>query len=309
VSAGPGAPVVTQAAEATAPCRVDLAGGVAGVLTLTVAIDRRAWCRIEPAEGVHVESRDALRKASGRSVSELAEDGTLGSVARVLRAVGLETGARVVSQSRVPLGSGLGESAALAAAVAGAAAHSLGKTLDADEIARIAADAELPGRLRDGQTAVRGGALLLHPAAGGVRAEPLAVDPARVEESLLLVQCERSAEATPADPRVLQEVASRVCSALLEGRFEDVAVLWVEEWDARRGQGWPSAEWERVAGVVREAGGAARPCGGGEGGLLAVWAPPGAREAGRHEAVLEAAKAAGLRLFPARIDLRGLEVE
>ncbi len=298
-----------RSAEATAPCRVDLAGGVPGVLTLTVAIDRRAWCRIEPAEGVHLESRDALRRASGRSVAELAEDGTLGSVARVLLATGLETGVRVVTQSRVPLGSGLGESAALAAAVAGAAAHCLGRTLDADEIARLAGEAESPGRVRDGHTAVRGGALALQPAAAGMRAEPLAVDPARVEESLLLVQSERSAEARPADPRILQELASRVSAALLEGRFEDVARLWAEEWDARRGRGWPSAEWERVAAVVREAGGAPRPCGAGEGGLLAVWAPPGARGAGRHEAVLQAAKAAGLRLLPVRVDLRGLEVE
>ena len=60
-----------RAAEATAPCRVDLAGGVPGVPTLTVAIDRRAWCRVETAgDGVVLESRDALRKASGRSVAE-----------------------------------------------------------------------------------------------------------------------------------------------------------------------------------------------------------------------------------------------
>jgi galactokinase/mevalonate kinase-like predicted kinase len=295
--------------EATAPCRVDLAGGVPGVLTLTVAIDRRAWCRIEPAEGVHLESRDALRKASGRTVAELVEDLTLGSVARILRALGLETGVRVVTQSRVPPGSGLGESAALAAAVAGAAAQFTGKPLDPDEVARLAGDAEAPGRLREGHTAVRGGALALHPADEGLRAQTLAVDPARIEESLLLVQAERSAEARREAPRVLQDVASRVSTALVEGRFDDVIPLWAEEWDAGRGAGWPSADWERVAGVVREAGGAARPCGAGEGGLLAVWAPPGTREAGRREAVLEAAKAAGLRLFPARVDLRGLDVE
>jgi len=308
VSGGAGAVAVKQAAEATAPCRVDLAGGVPGVLTLTVAIDRRAWCRIEPAEGVRVESKDALRKASGRSVSELVEDGTLGGIARVLRAVGVETGVSAVSQSRVPPGSGLGESAALAAAVAGAAAHAAGRGLSADEIARLAGEADPPGRLRDGQTAVRGGAVALHPTPAA-RAEALAIDPARVEESLLLVQSERPAEAGPADPRFLQDVSGRVLAALVEGRFEDVVALWAEEWDARRRPGWPSAEWERVAAVVRAAGGAPRPCGAGEGGLLAVWSPPGARGPGRREAVLQAAKAAGLRLFPVRVDLRGLEVE
>ena len=302
-----------RAAEATAPCRVDLAGGVPGVLTLTVAIDRRAWCRVETAgNGVVLESRDALRKASGQSVADLVEEGTLGAVARALRAVGLETGVRVVTQSRVPEGSGLGEAAALVAAVAGAASLYLGRTPDPDEIARLAGQAEPPRRpegIREGHTAVRGGALALHPVEGGLRAEPLAVDPARVEESLLLVQGERSADAGRAEPRVLQDVAARVSAALVAGRFEEVVTLWAEEWDSRRGPGWPSAESERIAGIVLAAGGAARPCGAGEGGLLAVWAPPGSRGPGRREALLLAAKAAGLRLFPARVDLRGLEVE
>ena len=99
--------------------------------------------------------------------------------------------------------------------------------------------------------------------------------------------------------------------ALLEGRFGDLIGLWAEEWEARRGAvpGWPGPEAERIAGVVRAAGGAARVCGAGEGGILALWAPPGERGPGRREAVVAAAKEAGLRLFPARVDLRGLDVE
>jgi hypothetical protein len=301
---------MTRTAEATAPCRVDLAGGPPGVLTLTVAIDRRAWCRIEPAEGVELESRDTLRKASGRSVAELAAAGTLGMVARVLQAVGLESGVRATTHSRVPEGSGLGEQAALAAAVAGAAASFLGRAPDPEAIARLAAEVGAPGveATRDGYTAVRGGALALHPGEGGPRSEPLAADPARIEESLLLVQAEAASEPGRADRRVLQDVAARVAAAIAEGRFEDVVPLWTEEWEARRGPGWPSAAGERVAGIVRQAGGAARPCGG-KGSLLAVWAPPGGRGPGRREAVVAAARAGGLKLFPARVDLRGLDVE
>ncbi len=301
-----------RAAEATAPCRVALAGGVSGVLTLTVAIDRRAWCRVEAAgDGVVLESRDALRKASGRSVGELAGPGPLGPVARVLLAVGVETGARVMTQSRVPEGSGLGESAALGVAVAGAAARWLAREVAPDAIARLVSEAEPPGEgqaIREAHTAVRGGVLALQPGEGGLRGEPLAVDPARIEESLLLVQTTPS-DVGGADPRVVGDVAARACAALVAGRFEDLVPLWAEEWDSRRGPGWPSPEGDRVAGLVRDAGGAARPCGAGEGGLFAVWAPPGSRGPGRREAVLLAAKAAGLRLFPARVDLRGLEVE
>jgi galactokinase/mevalonate kinase-like predicted kinase len=217
----------------------------------------------------------------------------------------------------VPEGSGLGESFALAAAVAGALARVQGQRLDRDGIARIAGEAGAPGGqaaagLQESHTAVRGGVLALHPEGTGLRVESLAIDPARIEESLLLVE----AGASPRPPgqgavSATASIASRVRDALLAGRFDDVIGLWAEEWEARRSAvgGWPGPEAERIAGVVRAAGGAARVCGAGQGGVLALWAPPGARGPGPREAVAAAAKAAGLRLFPARVDLRGVDVE
>jgi galactokinase/mevalonate kinase-like predicted kinase len=293
---------------------VDLAGGAPDAVTVTVAIDRRAWCRVETrGSGVLIESKDTLRKTSGRGVAEVLESESPPPVARVLRAMGVETGLRVVTQLRVPEGSGLGESPALGAAVAGAVARVLERKLDSEEIARVAIEAEgvgiggAPGT-REGHTAVRGGALAFHPEAGGVRLEPLAVDPARIEESLLLVEGKRSPGAGAAGA-ALRTVASRVYDALRSGRLEDVVGLWAEEWEARQGADWPAPETARIAEVVRGAGGGARVCGAGRGGILAVWAPPGTRGPGRREAVVAAAKAAGLRLFPARVDLRGLDVE
>jgi hypothetical protein len=298
-----------RVAEGTAPCRVVLAGGAPGAVTVTVAVDRRAWCRVETGvDGVLLESRDTLRKASGRDVAELIAKGALAPASRVLRALGIDGGVRVVTQSRVPEGSGLGEDAALGAAVAGAAACVLGRELGPEELARLAleaegADGEASGRIREGDTAVRGGLLAFHLHGEGVRVEPLAVDPARVEESLLLVEATSPRMAAPA-AAVVGDVAGHILEALREGRFEDVVSLWAEEWDAREA-GAPALD--RVLQAVREAGGALRAQGAGR--LLAVWAPPGARGPGRREAVLDAATAAGLRLFPARVDLRGLEVE
>jgi galactokinase/mevalonate kinase-like predicted kinase len=223
-----------------------------------------------------------------------------------------------VTQCRVPEGSGLGESAALAAAVAGALARVRGAGLDRDTIARIAGEDDAPGDAvapghGESHTAVRGGVLALHPEAGGMRVESLAIDPARIEESLLLIDAggPQSADAGHDAWPVIPSIAARVREALLEGRFEDVVGLWAEEWEARRSAvaGWPTPEAERIAGVVRAAGGAARVCGGGRGGILALWATPGAHGPGRREAVAAAATSAGLRLFPARVDLRGLDVE
>ena len=73
-------------------------------------------------------------------------------------------------------------------------------------------------------------------------------------------------------------IATRLRDGLTAGCFEDLVDLWAEEWEARRGgvAGWPNPEAERIAGIVRAAGGAARVCGAGRGGILALWATPGA---------------------------------
>jgi len=60
---------VSVAFEATAPCRVDLAHGEVAV---NVAIDRRAWCRVETGfAGVAVESKDTLQRLRADRVAEL----------------------------------------------------------------------------------------------------------------------------------------------------------------------------------------------------------------------------------------------
>jgi hypothetical protein len=64
-------PTAAAAAAGTAACRVDLAGGAPGAVGVTVAIDRRPWCRVETGvTGVRIESKDALRKIDGENVSE-----------------------------------------------------------------------------------------------------------------------------------------------------------------------------------------------------------------------------------------------
>ena len=117
------------AVEATAPTRIDLAGGTLdiwplylfhpGAVTVNAAIDRRAYCRVETGhEGVRIESKDTLKKAEGKDVSEVLGGGALSLVAYVLRALGVETGVKVVTHSRVPTGSGLGGSSALSVTIA-----------------------------------------------------------------------------------------------------------------------------------------------------------------------------------------------
>jgi D-glycero-alpha-D-manno-heptose-7-phosphate kinase len=330
-------------AEASAPCRVDLAGGTLDIwpvylfhpdaVTVSVAIDRRAWCRVElGGEGVQVESKDTLQKASVPTVGEIPGQGHPSLVAHVLQALGVETGVKVVTQSKVPEGSGLGASSALAVAVASATCAALGQSIDPDRLWPLVRDAEVrsigvPTGPQDYQPALRGGTLALHLEPGEIRVEPLAVDPARVEESLLLVDGGATRvsglsswdvvkaqidgdEGVRKALGAIARIARGVREALVEGRFDDVVDLLAEEWDARRrlAAGVTTPEIDRIVEVVREAGGAAKVCGAGGGGVVAVWAPPGSGGPGRREAVEAALARAGSRVFPARVDLRGLEV-
>jgi D-glycero-alpha-D-manno-heptose-7-phosphate kinase len=336
--------VSPRSVEASAPCRVDLVGAGLdvwpvylahpGAVTVCVGIDRRAWCRVETGiEGVEIESKDTLQKVSGRDLSEILGKGDQGLAAQLLRAFGVETGVRVVTHLRVPAASGLGGSSALAVAIAGAVAHAIGRKVGPDAIWPMTRDAEaqmtgLPTGLQDYQPALRGGALVLHLDPGEVRVERLAADPARIEESLLLVDAGPTRSAgmstwdvlkgqVEGDTRVrealatIAQVARRVYAALVTGRFDDAVDLLAEEWEARKrlAPEVTTPQIEKIAAAARAAGGAARPCGAGGGGTVAVWAPPSPRGPGRREAVKASLEAAGFRAVPARVDLRGLDVE
>jgi D-glycero-alpha-D-manno-heptose-7-phosphate kinase len=330
--------MTASAVEATAPTRIDLAGGTLdiwpiylfhpGAVTVNCAIDRRAWCRVETGvTGVRIESKDTLAKSEGRDVAELL--GGKGSlVANILRALGIDTGVKVVTHSRVPAGSGLGGSSALAVAIVAAAARAFGKELDADRMWPVVRDAEaqnmgVPAGMQDHLAAIHGGVLGIHLEPGTVRAARLATDPARVEESLLLVdagvtrfsginnwdvfkgQIDGNEQVRDALARI-DSAAGRLREALVAHRYDDVAALMDEEWQARKrlAPGVTTPEIDRIAEIAREAGGAAKVCGAGGGGMVAVWAVPGKREKAQ-----AAISEAGFKIVPFRVDLRGLEVE
>jgi D-glycero-alpha-D-manno-heptose-7-phosphate kinase len=330
--------------EATAPCRVDLAGAALdiwplylfhpGAVTVSVAIDRRAWCRVETGVvGVRLESKDTLQKAEGKEVSELLGHRGLSLVAHILRSLGIESGVRVTTQAKVPAGAGLGGSSALAVAVAGAAARATGRDLSPADLWPILRDAEtqclgVPAGVQDYLAAIHGGVLAVNLGAGTVRVERLETDPGKVEESLILVDSgvarspginnwdllkgqgdgeSRVGESLAA----IASVARRVRQALVSACYQEVGALMAEEWEARKrlAPGVTTPEIDRIAEVAALAGGGAKVCGAGGGGLVAVWATPGERSPGTRERVEEALGSAGFRSFPVRVDLLGLELE
>ena len=321
------------AVEATAPCRVDLAGGVvagfaealrpAAAISVGVALDRRAHCRVLTIpSGVRVESKDTLLKLEVPRVADLPTEGVPGLVRHVLLALGAESGLLVVTQARVPFEAGLGSATALAVAVAAATARARGRTLAAGELPALVHG--LPGAASgaavDALLAAGGGVAGAAIAASqGAAVERLRVDPARIEECLLLVDPASGTpiEAVTDEARVkaaLAEIADgalRMRETLAAGRASAVTGLVAAEHEAwvRLGLVARGGPAEDIARLARAAGGAARLCGREARSLVLVWAEPGERRDGPKEAVAAALKAAGYRTFPCRLDLRGLEVE
>jgi len=308
---------VSAAFEATAPCRIDLADGPRAV---GVAVDRRAWCRVETGgAGLAVESKDTLQRVQVARASEL--DRAAGPVALVreaTRALGMESGLRVSTQSRVPASSGLGSDAALAVALVGGLARAAGRDLDAAETMRLAARVvsgalDRPVAAADVFAARHGGCVAVGPTGAPL---PLRVDPAAVEECLLLVdtpggRTPGAEEAAPVpDVGDSEAQGDRVRAALESRSFEELARAVDASWETRcQVAGWATPERQRIAALLRPAGAGLRACGEGRGSVVVVVSPPGERGPGAREAVVQAAGAAGLRLFRPRVDLLGLDVE
>ena len=325
--------------EASAPTRVDLAGGTLdlwpiylfhpGAITVNVAIDRRASCRAETGnQGVQIESKDTLARTEGRDLAEVFAQGTLLLPAFILRALGIETGIRLTLHSRVPAGSGLGGSSALAVAIAAAAAAAVGRPLPSDELWPLVRDAEaqaigVPTGVQDYLAAIHGGVIAVHLEPGRLRVERLATDPTRVEECLVVVDAGATrfsgvnnwdvfkAQVDASEPvrRHLAEIAAaarQLRGHLVEQRYAEVAGALAAEWAARQqlAPGVTTPEIDRIAEIAAAAGCAAKVCGAGGGGMVCVWAP-----LGRRESVSRALREAGFGLPGFRLDLRGLDVE
>lgn len=325
--------------EATAPTRIDLAGGTLdiwplylfhpGAVTLNVAIDRRALCRVRAGgQGVRIRSLDTGTQQQAARVADLLARDAPPLAAFLLQALGIDQGIDLSTESRVPAGSGLGGSSALAVAIAAAAAEAIGRELPQDALWPLTRDAEtrclgVPAGIQDYLPAIHGGVLAIHLDAGRVRVEPLALDFERLEHHLLLVDAgltrfsgqnnwEIFKARIDGDVRVraaLDKVASvavRMRAALLAGRYEDVGALVREEWAARKllAPAITTPEIDLLVAVAEGAGGAGKVCGAGGGGMVALWATRGGRAK-----VQAAVCAAGFSPMAFQVDRLGLRVE
>ena len=326
---------------ASAPCRVDLAGGtldleflyafLGGAVTVNVAVDIRVRAlvrRLRPGQ-LRLVARDLGVEATGRSVETMNLPPALALHGRALSHYGPPTGVEVVTESSAPPGSGLAGSSALLMALSAALLRLQGRRVAKGTLVDTGARLEasvlgVPTGKQDYLAAVFGGLSAHHFSFDGWRVERLEVSSAflrRMERRLVLAFTGESrlsgapnwekfkayVEDTGSSRRRferLKAIAGQMRGALLGEDLEEVGRLLGREWAERRRliPGLSPPGLETVISKAKRAGAlGAKLCGAGGGGCLALVVAEG-----RREAVERVLGDAGFELLPFRLARRGL---
>lgn len=329
---------------ATAPNRIDLAGGTLdiyplylfldGGLTVNAAITvaSRVEARSRADGRILIRSRDlgaTLRAAHWR---DLPLDGPLALAARAVRYWRPPGGCELDLANQAPRGSGLGASSALLISLCAALAALCGEPPQRDRLVRVAADLEaqvigVPTGRQDYYAALTGGIHALWFDVAGDRLEPLDPDGALAAElSRRLVIAYAGEPHTSAQPnwRVLRnyvegrprtraalaaikEAAEGMRRALAAGPDWEAAAHWLREewrWRRRLARNVATPGIDAAVAAARRAGAAAAKVCGAGDGGCVVALTP----PGARAAVAAALETRGLQVLPARVDSSGLRL-
>jgi len=188
--------------EASAPARVDLAGGTLdlwplhvlhpGSVTVNLAIDRYAECRVRRGErGLRVVLRDRGIEKNAASAAELLSDPATALVGSLLEALEIREPLEIEFWSGVPFGSGLGGSSALTVALMGALQRVSPRDLRGVDRVDFVRDVETrvlskPAGVQDYYPPLEGGAHVITFRAGRTTGERLPASIAPWEKHLTL---------------------------------------------------------------------------------------------------------------------------
>lgn len=326
--------------QASAPTRIDLAGGTLDIWplylfhdraqTLNAAISLRARCEIRPRtdKRLVIVSEDAGQRVEVGHWSEL-RDGhdlkLLGKLLHHFRAEGLELHTR----SESPVGAGIAGSSALNIAVCGALNEWNGAHHTPDELFQIAMNVEaqaidVPTGAQDYRPAFHGGISAVELGVDGVRRVPLDVPPEELQQRLALAYTNASRNSGINNWEVtkrhidgdrsiherfarIRDIAAGMRSALERRDWPEVGRQIAAEWENRKrlAPGVTTPEIDAMIEAARQAGAAAgKVCGAGGGGCLFCFAEPEAIPA-----VRDALARSGARVLDFHIEAQGLIVE
>lgn len=329
---------------ASAPARIDLAGGTLdlwplhvlhpGSVTVNVAIDRRAICRVaEAGTGFVVRAPGSGWEVAADDSPGLLADPKTALAGSLLSALAIAPPLEVELRSAVPFGSGLGGSSALCVAMLGALERWSRVDLSSVDRVEFVRDVETavlgkPAGVQDYYPPFSGGVHRIWFEPGKTRAEMLPADPELWERHLTLYdtgishssgmnnwevfrsRLEGDAQTTEHLEGV-RRAASAMAAAVTDGGAPDFASMGRalgEEWEARRRLA-PVVSTPEIEAAIRAAVGAGawagKACGAGGGGCVVFLSPPE-----RTRRVREALAALGQgNVMPVKVETKGLEVE
>ncbi len=329
--------------EATAPSRIDLAGGTLdihplylfedGGITVNVAVSVQSKVRLTTRDDGLIEliSVDTEVTHEVHSLSEFEPGGPLDLIHRLVRFYAPETGLTVETHNDAPHGSGLGASSSLLIATTGALLKLTGRDLDPMTMIQYSADIEaqnirVPTGRQDYYPATFGGLLAIWFEVEGDRVEPLDVGEEflkALEDRLvlsftgdgrfsgtsnwnMLKMYIDDLGTTRSNLKAIKATALAMRQAFLDHDLDRFAELLDEEWQNRRrlAEGVSTPALEHMMAAAREAGAlASRVCGAGGGGCMSSFCAPGTRDD-----VCAALAGAGAECMPYSISREGLQV-
>lgn len=192
--------------EASAPTRVDLAGGTIdippiflfheGAATVNFAVSLLAKCRLETRDDDRIVIASVDRgerfETTLAEIDGLRDEPRLELLSKLVYFFRPATGFEMTTESEAPAGAGLAGSSTLAIACIGALNRLVGDRYPADRLIPIAANVEttvirVPAGYQDYYSAQYGGTSCIHFRADGIEREELAVDAAALEERIVVI--------------------------------------------------------------------------------------------------------------------------
>lgn len=329
---------------ATAPTRIDLAGGTldifplylfeGGGLTINLAINLRSRVEIKTLqdEKILIHSTDLNLTQEAKSLDSLSLGGPLDLIARAVRFYRPSCGLEITTRNTAPQGSGLGASSSLLIAVLGALGRLTGEEPPRHDLVNWAANLEaqilgIPTGKQDYYAALCGGLNAIWFTERGITLEALMAEAAGLfslagwmilsftgishfsgDNNWAMMKRYIDKEKSAVEGlRGIRHTAFKMREHLLAKDFLSVAESLREEWNLRKNlaDGVTNEKIETIIAAAAQAGAkASKICGAGGGGCLLTMAPPEKRDG-----VIEALRGAGAEILNFEPEESGLTVE
>jgi len=321
----------------SSPTRIDLAGGTLdiwplylfhpGAQTVNAAISLRAQALVEARDDgrVVIRSIDTGVTVEAHHWRELRDQRELRLLALLCHFFEAH-GITLTTSSESPAGAGIAGSSALTVAVCAALAAWTHTHYEPEALLQIAMNVEaqaiaVPTGVQDYRPALYGGIAAVELDVDGVRRVPLAVDPAELEQRLVLCYTgaprnsgtnnwEIMKKHLDGDRLVvdcfdrIRDAAAAMRAALAQADWPAVGRAMADDWETRKrlapGVSTPAID-DLIGRATRAGAVGAKVCGAGGGGCLVCVGDPE-----RREAIRTALAAGGARLLDFRIEQHGL---